>query len=550
MKGSSIVDLLLNHEKEQADHIYLKQPRQGKWHEYSWEKTLKQARQVAQFLLKLGLKKGSHVSIFSKNCAEWFITDFGITLAGMVNVPLFPNQHEESIQYVLDHAEVKLVFLGKLDNHNEVRQYIPDDLITAAFDYHQDMMTQYRWVDVLGTEPLDEVHHPSPEEVYTIIYSSGTSGKPKGAVYTHQSIANYLAIFPEDIKRLAELDHYHLLSYLPLAHVYERSAIQLGSVAISSDVSFVQSLDTFADNLREVEPSLFAAVPRIWGVFKDKIEQKISSGLPHVLLKMPILSNVVKHKVKKQLGLSRSEGNVSGAAHLPLSIYNFFEALDIPILEGYGQTENLAYATLSLPDERKPGYVGTPRLEVEIKKGENDELLMHCPCLMKEYYKNPEATEEAFTQEGWLRTGDIVDIDDMKRVKILGRLSENFKNQKGEFITPTPIEKAFSDNNHIEHLCLVGRALPSNVMVVSLTNDARGKSKDEISNRLKKTLKSVNQELKNYEKISHVLVVKDTWKVENNFLTPTLKVKRRVVESEYENDIQEVIEQSDSIIWQ
>ncbi|WP_133129753.1 AMP-binding protein [Legionella yabuuchiae] len=550
MKGSSVVDILLNHEKEHADRIYLRQPRHGKWHEYSWEKTLKQARQVAQFLKQIGLKKGAHVSIFSKNCAEWFITDFGITLAGMVNVPLFANQHEESIEYVLDHAEVKLVFLGKLDNHNEVRQYIPNDLMTVAFDYHPDMDAQYRWVDVLGCEPLKEVKKPAPEDTYTIIYSSGTSGKPKGAVYTHQAIANYLAIFPEDINRLAPLDHYHLLSYLPLAHVYERSAIQLGSIAISSDVSFVQSLDTFAENLREVEPSLFAAVPRIWGVFQNKIEEKISSGLPHVLLQIPFLSKLVKHKVKQQLGLSRSEGNISGAAHLPLSIYNFFDNLDIPILEGYGQTENFAYATLSLPEERRPGYVGTPRLNVEIKKGKDDELLMRCPCLMKEFYKSPEQTAEAFTEDGWLRTGDIVEIDEQQRVKILGRLSENFKNQKGEFIAPTPIEKAFSDNNHIEHLCLVGKELPSNVMVVCLTEEARKKPENEVRERLRKTLKSVNQDLKGYEKISHVLVVKDTWNVENNFLTPTLKVKRREVESEYEKEIQNVIEQSDTIVWE
>lgn len=551
MKGYTVTEHLLQHEQENGDKVYLRQPRDGMWHEYTWGETIKRARKVASFLQKIGLKKGAHVAIFSKNCAEWFITDFGITLAGMVNVPLFPNQHKESIDYVLDHAGVELVFIGKLDKHNEARSDIPDGVLTVNFDYHPDLKTDYQWEDVLASAPLKEVSHPDLDDIYTIIYSSGTSGHPKGAVYTHQAIANYITVFPGDIKRVSNVPHYRLLSYLPLAHVYERSAILLGSIAIPCSVSFVQSLDTFAKNLREVEPTLFAAVPRIWGVFKEKIEQKTASGLPHLLLKMPLLNKIVKNKIKKQLGLAHSQGNFSGAAHLPGPIYDFFNKLDIPVQEGYGQTENLAYATLSLKNEIKQGFVGTPRLKVSIKKGEKNELLMKCPCLMKEFYKDEGATAEAFTEDGWLRTGDIVEIDSMKRVKILGRLSENFKNQKGEFIAPTPIEKDFVEkNNYIDSLCLVGRELASNVLLVSLNDKAKPKSRDHIETSMKKAMHAVNQTLKGHEKISHVIVVKDTWMPDNNFLTPTLKVKRRVVESHYSDLIQKAVEQSGVIVWE
>lgn len=550
MKGNSVVDLLLKHEDEDHQILYLKQPRQGQWREYTWGETVKRARQVACFLQKIGLKKGAHIAIYSKNCAEWFIADFGITLAGMVNVPLFPNQHQESIEYVLEHADVRLVFIGKLDNHLIASGYIPEGIKTASFDYHMDIEVDYGWHEILTCEPVVEVVKPEPDDIYTIIYSSGTSGKPKGAVYTHQAIANYLAIFPKDIQRLTDLEHYHLISYLPLAHVYERSAIQVGSLAIPCDVSFVQSLETFADNLREIEPSVFAAVPRIWGVFKDKIEQKISSGLPKLLLKLPILSMLVKHKIKKQLGLRHCKANISGAAHLPNSIYIFFDKLNIPILEGYGQTENFAYATLSLLDERQMGYVGSPRLQVEIKKDKNNELLMKGPCLMREFYKEPEKTKEALTDDGWLRTGDIVEIDSQNRVKILGRLSENFKNQKGEFIAPTPIEKKFAKNELIENLCLVGEELAANVMVVSLIHHAKDIPRPELKESLHKTLKSINSNLKSYEKISHVLIVEDKWTPENNFLTPTLKVKRREVQSRYQELIQRAIKSSDSVVWE
>ena len=547
--NQSVSHYLVEHEQKRPNNIYLRQPKGGVWHEYTWAETLRQARQVAQFLKGLGLKKGAHIAIFSKNCAEWFIADFGITLANMVNVPLFPNQREESIRYVLEHAEVKLVFAGKLDNHLETLNNIPKDIPTVDFGYYKDIKTTHRFADIIKGEVLEDIAFPEKEDLYTIIYSSGTSGKPKGAMYTHEAIAEYLNLFPKDLNRVAELDHYRLLSYLPLAHVYERSAIQLGSICIPSDVSFVESLDTFAKNLRDVKPTLFAAVPRIWDVFQHKIEQKLSPTLLNILLKIPFLSGFIKHKIKTELGFENCVGFFSGASHLPVSIWNFFDKLDIPIQEGYGQTENIAYATLSMRATRKPRYVGIPRLGVEIKSGEKNELLMKSPCLMKGYFKDEKATHGAII-EGWLRTGDIVEIDDMQRVKIIGRLSEKFKNLKGEFISPLPIEKEFATNDWIENLCLVGKELASNVLLVDLSQKARKLPKEEVKPYLQERLHKTNQTLKSYEKISHVLVVQENWTPENNFLTPTLKVKRREVEERYRDFIQKAIDKNNAVVFE
>ncbi|HAU1638383.1 TPA: AMP-binding protein [Legionella pneumophila] len=549
--SNSLFDLLLKNEKNSADRVYLRQPKNGVWHEYTWSSVMLQARKVAGFLHHLGLKKGDHISIISKNCAEWFIADFGIHIAGMVNVPLFANQNEESAHYVLEHGDVKLVFVGKLDDHQRVRQFIPKSYPTIGFDYHKDLQVDYEWSDVLKSDPMINLVEPEPDALYTIIYSSGTSGAPKGAMYTNRSIANYLTVFPKDLLRIRELEHYKLISYLPLAHVYERSAIQLGSVAINASVSFVESLEKFAENLREVSPTFFTAVPRIWGVFKQKIEQKLPPAKLNFLLKIPLISSLIKRKIIHSLGLSECTNCFSGASHLPISIIDFFEKLGIYIQEGYGQSENLAYATLSMLNERKRGYVGTPRLEVEIKVGEENELLMKCPCLMTGYYKNEQATKNAFTEEGWLRTGDVVDVDNEDRVKILGRLSENFKNQTGEFIAPSPIEKLFSVNPMLEQLCLVGRELPNNVLLVTLNEGVRlGMPKEEITHSLQETLKQVNSKLVKYEKVSHILVLKDAWTTENDKLTPTLKVKRRVVEKDYAELIQKALQQSQSIVWE
>lgn len=542
--------ILVDNEKQVPNRVYLRQPRAGKWHELTWGTVMSQARQVARYLQDAGLKKGDHVTIFSKNCAEWFITDFGISLAGMVNVPLFANQHQESIEYVLSHAEVKLVFLGKLDDPGRVRGYIPEHLPTVSFDYHHNLNTTHRWSDILAKEPLEDIVDTSPDDLYTIIYSSGTSGQPKGAVYTHGIIANYLALFPEDIKRIRVVEHYHLMSYLPLAHVYERSAIQLGSVTIPSDVSFVESLEKFADNLREARPTFFTAVPRIWGVFQQKIEQKLPPAKLNFLLKIPLISFLIKRKIKHHLGLDRCTNSFSGASHLPISILEFFDKLDIKIQEGYGQTENLAYATFSLLDQRRPGFVGTPRLQVEVKLGDKNELMIKCPCLMKEYFKDKQATEAAFTKDGWLHTGDIAEIDEKNNIKIVGRLSENFKNQKGEFIAPAPIEERFADNNMIDQLCMVGRELPNNVLLITLSEAGRGKDRDIVKRDFKDNLRKINSKLANYEKISHIIILKGSWTPENGILTPTLKVKRRLVESNYQDLIKAAITQSHSIFWE
>ncbi|MFC3908450.1 AMP-binding protein [Legionella dresdenensis] len=541
---------LFQNEKDHGDKVYLRQPRQGQWYEYTWGQVVHQARQVARFLRESGLQHGDRVAIYSKNCAEWFITDFGISLAGMVNVPLFANQHHESIEHVLSHAEIKMVFVGKLDNPVHARAAIPTSYPTAGFDYHNEIQVDTKWHEILAKEPLNDLPQVKPDDLYTIIYTSGTAGMPKGAVYTHDTIANYLALYPLDIARICKLNHYHLISYLPLAHVYERSAVQLGSITIPCDVSFVESLEKFAENLREIEPTFFTAVPRIWGVFQQKIEQKLPPKKMNILLKIPGLSLLIKNKIRRQLGLARCKNCFSGASHLPISIIEFFNKLGIKIQEGYGQSENLAYATFSMLEERKPGYVGTARLQVDLKLSpEENELLIKSPCLMKRYYKEPELTAATITEDGWLKTGDIAEIDGFDRVKILGRLSENFKNQKGEFVAPGPIEKLFTVDGSIEQLCLIGQGLPSNVLLVTLSETGREKDRDVLQQMLVDSLHQINGKLASYEKISHIIIVAEPWAPDNGLLTPTLKVKRRAVEAHYRELIDAVIEKPKAVVW-
>jgi long-chain acyl-CoA synthetase len=544
-----LCDYLLAKEQECPDRLYLKQPRNGKWTEYSWREVMDKARRVASFLRNQGLKKGDKVSIVSKNCAEWFITDFGISLAGLVNIPLFPNQHTESINYVLEHGEVKFIFIGKLDDPKRIRADIPEGLNSAGFDYHE-LKVGHSWQQVMDAEPLKDLELPSTDDIYTIIYTSGTSGVPKGAVYTHGIIGAYLEQLPDDLSRFMSLEDQHLISYLPLAHIYERTAIQIASLSIDCDVSFVESLVKFADNLREVQPTIFTAVPRIWGVFQSRIQDKLPPKKLSLLLKIPLVSSLIKKKIRHSLGLNRCTVCVSGASHLPSATIEFFDKLGIRIQEGYGQTENMAYATLNLLESWKIGSVGSPRVAVEAKLGEHHELLLRSPCMMKGYFKQEKASKEAFSDEGFLYTGDIAEIDEHGRIKIIGRISETFKNQSGEFIKPSPIENSFSHNQYTEYLCLVGKGLARNIMLVTLSELGKKASHEEVSKSLAQTLEDMNTDLRSYEKIGHVVVIKDDWTPDNNFLTPTLKIKRHVVENNYEPLIRKAVKEGGHVYWQ
>jgi long-chain acyl-CoA synthetase len=550
MANKLLCEVLLEKEQQCPNKVYLRQPREGQWHEYTWAQVMEKVRRVASFLKAQGFKKGQHVSIVSKNCAEWFITDFAIAMAGLVNVPLFANQHTDSIEYVLDHGEVEFIFMGKLDDPVRIRNDIPRTIKSASFDYHDDLETDFSWQDVMQSEPLKDLELPSGEDLYTIIYTSGTSGKPKGAMYSHETIAKYFALFEQDVHRLIDVHDAHLVSYLPLAHVYERTVIQLGSLFMDCDVSFVESLDTFAQNLTEIKPTAFAAVPRIWSVFKEKIEAKLPPHKLDLLLKIPLISSLIKKKIRSSLGLTRCKACFSGASHLPLNVSEFFERLGIKIQQGYGQTENLAYATACTKENWQNESVGNPRTGVEAKLGDNNELLLRSDCNMDGYFKDEKATSESFTEDGFLKTGDIAEIDEHHMVKIICRLSENFKNQKGEFISPVPIEQDFSRNNHIEQLALVGQGLAHNVMIVSLSQNAKSKAKNEVEESIHVTMQDVNQDLTSYEKISHVLIVNDEWTPDNGVLTPTMKIRRHSLEQRYSNLIDQVSNDEKAVHWQ
>lgn len=546
--AQSLNEFLIANEQEFSREIYLRQPKGNQWIEFTWGQTIDQARRVATFLQQSGLKKGDRVAIFSKNCAEWYIVDFGISLAGMVSVPLFVNQREESIHYVLENAKVKFIFVGKVDEVQRVITYLPTSIPSASLGYHEELKIT-SWQTVLAESPLKSVYYPKKDDYFTIMYTSGTAGPPKGVVFTHGIISNYLALYPQDLRSINEGPFYSFLSYLPLAHVYERSAIALGSVVVPSTVSFIESLERFVDNLRDAQPTFFGGVPRVWTAFQEKILKKLPEKRLYFLLAIPGISFLLKRFIKSKLGLAKCANFFSGASPLSTSVLTFFNKIGIPILEGYGQTEDLAYATVSHLGTEKPGYVGKPRLNVEIKLGDDHEILVKSPCLMKGYYRNKAATNRAFTQDGWLRTGDIGEIDKQNRVKIVGRLSEIYKNQQGEFVSPREVEDFFA-LNYLDQVCLSGQGLTVNVMIATLNQVGQNMPRESLVNILQRDLRSINQRLAKHEKVGKILVVKGPWTAENGFLTPTFKIRRGIIENHYEVLLKTTTEQAGVIFWE
>lgn len=549
-KGYPSLNTLLLHNERTLNKVpYLRQPKQGKWTTYTWGEVVRQARRVAAFLLASGFRQGDKIAICSKNCAQWYIADFGISLAGMITVPLFPNQRNESIHFVLEHAEVASIFVGKVDEPSRIMGCIPKIMTVMSFGYLDTMPNAIAWEKIMATPPLEKVFLPEPDDIFSIIYTSGTSGALKGVVYTHGIIARYLALYVDDIKKICDLTTFRFLSYLPLAHIYERAAIELGSVVLFCTVSFVESLDKFADNLRYVRPTFFTAVPRIWAVFHNRINKKIPEKRLNFLLKIPIVSYIIKRKIKQSMGFCHCKNFFSGASHLPLALQEYFDKLGIRIQEGYGQSENLAYCTVSRLYHYRPGFVGTARSHVEIKLSEHSELLVKSPCLMQAYFKDKAATLDALNKDGWLHTGDIAEIDKENRVKIIDRLSDIFKNQFGEFISPGEIEELFSAIPYFEQLCLIGKNIPENVLLVALSQTGHLLERELLMKNIQLSIKQINHQLMRYERVSKILIVSEEWSPENGFLTPTFKIRRTAVESYYRKKIEKIVQEPGFVFW-
>ncbi len=361
----------------------------------------------------------------------------------------------------------------------------------------------------------------------TIIYTSGTTGGPKGVMH---SMGAFDAVIHAAIKDLKLPLHPRLFSYLPISHIAERMGIEIFGLYSGAEFSFAESLELFPKNLMETQPEVFFAVPRIWSKFQEKILDKLPQAKLDTLLSIPVVRWIIKRNIRKKLGLASATHIYSGAAPIAVDLLKWFEKLDVTIFQALGMTEDCVYSHFNRRGANRPGTVGQCLSGVQVKIASDGEFRLKSPGLMKGYYKNPELTAQAFGEDGFLKTGDIGEIDVDGFLTITGRIKDQFKTNKGKYISPAPIEVKLFSNTDVEQVCVVGMGIPQPIALIILSAAGKAKSKEAIIQSLSSSLTVLNPTLEKYERLEKAIVMKDDWTIENGLMTPTMKVKRNEVE--------------------
>ena len=533
MNYLSPLEMLYKWEQEKPNEIYLSQPIDGVWHNWTWKEVGVEIRKMAAYLKSLNLPNDSKIALLSKNCAHWMMTDMAIMMSGYVSVPLYPNLNAETLGKILKHSESKLLFVGKLDNYADMKAGVPSDIDCITFPFYAE---DYPKWDELTKDITPMVESPirAEKELATIIYTSGTTGDPKGVMH---KFYNFSFATSNAVKSL-KLNEEVFFSYLPLCHIAERLLVQMGSLYSGGRVYFAESLDTFAANLAEASPTVFLGVPRIWTKFQQGILGKLPQKKLNILLSIPLISSLIKKKIQKGLGLSKATNIFTGAAPTPVALINWFARLGINIQEAYAMTENTCYSHVSYSNKINVGSVGQALPLCDVKLSDEKEILIKHDALMDGYFKDEEETNKTIV-DGWLHTGDEGAIDENGFLKITGRVKDLFKTSKGKYIAPSPIEMKLSANKNIEQVCVVGNQLPQPIAIVVLSERGKNKAKADLISSLKTTMEVVNPKLEGHEKIHNFIVVKEDWTVENKLLTPTMKIKRNAIEKLYQANYKE-----------
>ncbi|MFZ2293730.1 MAG: AMP-binding protein [Polaromonas sp.] len=543
-------------EKTAPDRIALTQPMgSGATWDYTWRQVADQVRRMATYLKSQGWEPGSNIAILSKNCAWWLMSDLAIWMAGYVSVPLYPTLAKETIKQILTHSEARACFVGKLDGWEGMKPGVPAGLPCISYPLSPpDVISAHE-----GWEAICARHVPMQGEVVrradelaTLIYTSGTTGIPKGVMH---SFGNFAWAIDAGIKRIGMTSEDRMLSYLPLAHVVERVLVEHGWLCTGLRVYFAESLDTFAADLQRARPTIFFSVPRLWVKFQQGVHHKMPPAKLKLLLAIPIVGGLVRRKVLKALGLDQCRMAAGGAAPMPLAVLDWYRDLGLPINEGYGLTENLAASHLTIPGRDQHGSVGPVYEGVEARiDATTGEIQMRNPALMLGYYKEPEKTREAFTPDGWLRTGDQGRIDAQGNLYITGRVKDLFKTSKGKYVAPAPIEDKLVIHEAVEACVVTGANLGQPLGIVMLNAETVARTTDaaaraDLESSLGQHLQSINATLDPHEQLQCLVVMTTTWTVDNDIITPTFKVKRNRIEALYSANYERWEASGKKVIW-
>ncbi len=552
----------------------------GKWEKTSTQEFHNMANKVSRGLLKLGIRPGDKIALITTATrTEWAVMDMGISQIGAVSVPVYPTISAEDYDFIFNNAEVEYCFVSDRDlldkvlkikaNVSSLKGIFTFDQIEGAANWHE--VLDLGRDDSMQSEVDDLANSINSEDLATIIYTSGTTGKPKGVMLTHHNIvSNVLASNPR-IPRIKGLEYkdIKILSFLPICHIFERMLFYLYQYNGYS-ISFAESIEKMGENIKEVQPHIMSVVPRLVEKVYDKIYDKGTSagGLKSKIFLWALGVNKAKQQIGKPSGLKEIiadklvfkkwreglGGNiitlVSGSAALQPRLNRMFQNAGIPILEGYGLTETSPVISVNSFGKIKVGTVGHVLENLEVKIQEDGEITVKGPSVFKGYFKNEEQTKEAFTEDGFFKTGDIGHIDDEGYLHITDRKKEMFKTSGGKYIAPQVIENQAKASKFIEQIMVLGDGEKMACAFVQPdfnfaghwaerkghnigTTPAEMAASTELKERIAKEIDYLNTKLGNWEQIKKFELTPEAWTIEQGVLTPTLKLKRKALKERY-----------------
>ncbi|MFB3057823.1 MAG: long-chain fatty acid--CoA ligase [Ignavibacteriaceae bacterium] len=573
-----LIDIIPHQQKNYPKEDALCDKSTGEWRKYSISKCKEIVDNFSLGLLKIEFKKDDKIAIISGNRIEWNFVDIGSLQVGAVIVPLYPNMSEDNYHYIFEEAEVKMVFVGNKELYEKagrVKSKINRQIDVYTFD---EVAGAQHWTKVTNQaneslrEELEKREDSIDEEdLATIIYTSGTTGTPKGVMLSHKNIVS-------NVKSLINIlpigSQHNVISFLPLCHIFERTAA-FYYLTNGTSIYYVESTDKVGEYLQDVKPNFFVAVPRVLEKVYDKIMAK-GRELPTAKkaifgwalnlanhfhpqgknslfynIRLGVARKLVFSKWKEALG-GNIIGIMSGAAALQPRLCRIFNAAGIPIVEAYGLTETSPGIT-SNRYEKGGYYIGTvgPALPgVEIKLAENGEILCKGPNVTKGYYKRPDFTKEAIDEDGWFHTGDVGELVNGRFLKITDRIKEIFKTSGGKFVAPQPIENKMKESLFIEQIMVIGEnrnyvaalVLPkfdfilewAKLKKLSISTREDVVNSVDVKNRIWEDIDKYNKRFGKIQQIKKFAVIKDEWSVDTGELTPTLKIKRRIIKEKYQ----------------
>ena len=537
----------------------------GNWVSISWNEAGRQINILSEFLKTIEINKGDRVSIISKNSPFWCIADLAIMKIGAITVPAYTTSNENELLYLLNHSESKLALLDE-EAYLKIKKIKKKLIFTkkfillenlkstenkSFFIYHKDILNKKI---ITNSQETNIEYKISKDDTACIIYTSGTSANPKGVMLSHNSIKSNIEgakIYLDDIK----IDNHKFLSILPLSHAYERTGGFLLPIYIGGEIFFSNNRDQLLNDLQFVNPTLMVAVPRLYDVLLKKISNSIKSKnkiIKYLFEKNLILGNkkykneslnvkdkfldfiidlTIRKKIKKIFGKNLM-AFVSGGAALKQNAAIFFFSMGIKILQGYGQTEYSPIISITPFNNIKLDKVGKAIHLTEIKLSKDKEILVRGKSLMQGYWKDKKSTDKTIIN-GWLHTGDLGLFDDENYLKILGRKNEMIVNSGGENIAPSPLEDLFLSYDEIDQIMIYGHEKPYLVALVYPSEEIKENKK-----LVRKIFDEVNNNLSLTKKIRKFYLIKNPFSIESSELTPTLKMKRRIIEKNYHQELQ------------